>query len=413
MNPQSLVMALDVGSSTARTVMVDPAGVIVGEGRAPVVWKHPRPGWVELDPMALWQATRTTIGLALRSAGARAEDVVALGITSHRETVMVWERDTGRPVHDAIVWISHQTDDIVNRWQERGLAEEFRTRTGLRNDSFFSAAKVAWLLDNVPGLRTRAAAGQVLCGTVDTWLLWNLTGGQVHATDPSCASRTALFNLSSMSWDEELLELLDIPATVLATVQPSDADFGRVDASVLTGRPPIRAVLADQQAGMFGQACFETGAAKNTFGTAGVLTVNSGAEPVLVDGLTSSVAWTVQQQTRFELEGVVFHSGQTLQWLRESLGMVADPDRIDALCASVPDSGGVYIVPAFGGICAPHWDRRAPRLDHRAVAGQHQRPRHPRGRRGDGLPDLRHRRSPLRWRYDGFAAQGRWGRVEQ
>ncbi len=353
------LLALDEGSTSARSVVVDAAGTIVGEARAPVTWNRPRPGWVELDPVTLWHTQLDTATRVLRDTGLTAQDLAAVAVTSHRETVMIWDRRTGEPVYDALVWISKQTDAIVERWRRAGLDDEIRRRTGLRNDSFFSAAKVAWLLENVPGVRRRAEGGELACGTVDTWLVWNLTGGRTHQTDHSCASRTALFDLSERSWDAELCNWLDIPLSLLADASATDADFGRTHPDVLGSAVPIRAVLADQQAGMYGQACFGPGAVKNTFGTAGVLTVNSGATPQLADGLTSSVGWTVQGRTAYELEGVVFHSGQTLQWLRDNMTLFDDATDIESLAASVPDSGGVYLVPAFGGMCAPHWDRNA------------------------------------------------------
>ena len=353
------VLALDEGSTSARSVVVDARGGIVGECRAAVTWQHPRPGWVELDPVALWRSQLETATRVLHETGITATDLTAVAVTSHRETVLIWDRRTGEPVYNALVWISKQTDSIVARWQQAGLDPEFRRRTGLRNDSFFSAAKVAWLLDNVPDVRRRAEAGELACGTVDTWLVWNLTGGARHQTDHSCASRTALFDLAACRWDAELCALLDIPVALLPDATPSDADFGVTDPGLFGAAVPIRAVMADQQAGMFGQACFGLGAAKNTFGTAGVLTVNSGASPWVAEGLTSSVAWTIRGATAYELEGVVFHSGQTLQWLRDNLRLFDDATDIETLAASVPDTGGVYIVPAFGGMCAPHWDRAA------------------------------------------------------
>jgi glycerol kinase len=295
----------------------------------------------------------------LDSCGATAADLAAVAITTHRETVLFWDRATGQPVHNAVVWISKQTDDIVNRWHDEGLDEQFRRRTGLRNDSFFSAAKVAWLLDNVPDARRRAEAGELACGTVDSWLLWNLTGGRSHLTDHSCASRTALFNLEKLSWDDELCDRLGIPMALLPDAVDSDADFGLTAVDVLGAAVPVRAVLADQQAGLFGQACFAPGSVKNTFGTAGVLTVNSGPQVVLVDGLTSSVGWSVGGTTDYELEGVVFHSGQTLSWMKENLRLFESSDEIELLARLVPDSAGVYVVPAFGGMCAPYWDRAA------------------------------------------------------
>ncbi|MGS0685477.1 FGGY family carbohydrate kinase [Nakamurella sp. GG22] len=354
-----LLLALDEGSSSCRTVVVNGDGAILAEARENVRWEYPRPGWVELDPVELWELQLSTVRRALSDAGITAKDLAAVSITTHRETVMLWDRATGKPIHNALVWISKQTDDIVRRWSDRGLDELFRHRTGLFNDSFFSAAKVAWLLENVPDARRRAEAGELACGTPDTWLLWNLTGGRSHMTDHSCASRTALFNLESRTWDTELCALLDIPMEIFPTAVDSDADFGAAAAGVLGAEVPVRAVIADQQAGMFGQACFADGAAKKTFGTAGVLTVNSGPKPRLVDGLTSSVGWTVGGTTDYELEGVVFHSGQTLSWMRENLRLFESSDEIELLARLVPDAGGVYVVPAFGGMCAPHWDRQA------------------------------------------------------
>ena len=348
------ILAIDTGSSSCRAVVVTPEGSIIAEGRGAVPWKFPQPSWVEMDPKKLWAVTRTAVEHAL--AKVNPAEIVGVGITSHRESVVMWDRKTGEPVHDVVVWISQQTDDIIRRWDEEKLGPVFTERTGLRNDSFFSAGKVVWLLENVPGLRARAEAGEIALGTVDSWVLWNLTGGETHATDHSCASRTALFNLEQLGWDEELCARLNIPMSLFTQALPSDGDFGRVSADIIAHRPPIRAVVADQQAGMFGQACIEAGSAKNTFGTAAVLTYNTGDHPLLVPGLTASVGWTVQGVTAYEAEGVVFHSGQTLSWLKDNLGISAG--NIDEVAASVASTGGVYIVPAFGGMCAPHWNRQ-------------------------------------------------------
>ena len=354
-----LLLAIDSGSSSLRTVVVELPDRIVGEAREAVAWSHQRPGWAELDAVALWGSVRRTVVGALNQARVDDSQIRGVGLTSHRETVVMWDRATGEPVHDAVVWISKQTDDIVAAWNENGIGAQFRPRTGLHNDSFFSAAKLVWLLDNVPGARRRAENGELAAGTIDCWLLWNLTGGEVHATDPSCASRTALFNLEQSAWDDDLCALVGIPVSLLPDVRPTDGDFGRVRADLLPSRPPVRAVVADQQSSMFGQACFEGGAVKHTFGTAGVLTVNTGAQPVLYNGLTASVAWTVQGTTAFEAEGVVFHSGHTLQLMRERWRLPIAASDVDALASAVPDSGGVYLVPAFGGMAAPWWDRRA------------------------------------------------------
>ena len=359
MTSRPLILAIDSGSSSVRTVVVDLPDRILGEGREAVTWSHRQPGWAELDPVALWDSVRGTVARALDSAGVGDERIAGVGITSHRETVVLWDRATGEPLHDAVVWISKQTDEIVAGWDADGRGGEFLARTGLHNDSFFSAAKVVWLLDNVPGARDRAVRGELAIGTIDCWLLSNLTGGEVHATDPSCASRTALYNLDLRAWDVELCGILGIPTELLPEVRPSDGDFGRVRADLLPARPPVRAVLADQQSSMFGQACFEPGSIKHTFGTAGVLTVNTGASPVHYAGLTSSVAWAVQGQTAFEAEGVVFHSGQTMSQMREKWRLAFDMTDVDAIAGSVPDAGGVYLVPAFGGMAAPWWDRGA------------------------------------------------------
>ena len=358
MTAKRYILVIDAGSSSVRSLIVEDSGIIVGEGRQAINWKHRNPGWAELDPIALWKATRQTVLDSVIDAGVSVSQIVAAGITSHRETIMIWNKITGEPVHDALVWISNQTDEIIEKWNIEGLGPEFKKRTGLHNDSFFSAGKVAWLLENVDGLKSAISSGKYIAGTVDTWLSWNLNGHRIHATDSSCASRTALFNIHSMKWDEELLGKLGIPSIIFPEVLGSDGDFGKVDRTILDADIPIRAVLADQQSGMFGQACFAENSLKNTFGTAGVLTVNVGDSPREISGLTTSVAWNVQSQLKYEVEGVVFHSGQTIQWLRDNLGIYAPANRIDELTNSVPNNGGVYLVPALGGLAAPYWDRK-------------------------------------------------------
>ncbi|GAB4100447.1 glycerol kinase GlpK [Sinomonas halotolerans] len=355
------VMALDEGSTSARAVLVNLDGEIVAEARNPVTPLFPRPRWVELDPMALWEAQRSSMEAAMAKVGATTDDLAAIGITTHRESCLIWDRRTGEPVHPALMWMSKQTDGIVDGWRLDGLDHEFRSRTGLFNDSFFSAAKLFWILENVPGVRARAERGELAAGTVDTWLLWQLTGGRSHFTDHSEASRTALFSLETLDWDEKLLEACGIPSRLLPPALASDSHFGEMRPADV-GLPgsasvPITAIMADQQAGMFGQACFGPGSVKNTYGTAGVLTANSGPQPVLVDGLTASVGWTVAGATAYEAEGVVFHCGQTLQWMRERMGILKPEDEIETVASRVADTGGVYIVPAFAGLCAPHWSR--------------------------------------------------------
>lgn len=357
------VMALDEGSTSARAVLVDEDSRIVAEARNPVVPNFPRTGWVELDPVALWQAQRASMEAAMAKVGATTDDIAAIGVTTHRETCMIWDRKTGEPVHPAIMWMSKQTDGIVARWKAEGLDHLIRERTGLFNDSFFSAAKLAWLVENVPDVRARAERGELAAGTVDCWLVWNLTGGRTHATDHSEASRTALFSLKTLGWDEDICRASGIPLALMPPAHPSSSSFGEMrprDTAVPgTASVPITAIMADQQAGMFGQACFTPGSVKNTYGTAGVLTANTGDTPSVLNGLTASVGWTIGSKTDYEAEGVVFHSGQTMQWMRDRLGVLTEGEDIEATARSVPDNGGVYIVPAFAGICAPHWVREA------------------------------------------------------
>lgn len=356
-------LALDLGSTSARAVLVDEDGEAVAEARRPTEPLFPQRGWVELDPWHLWNGLRDSMAEAMAAVSATTDEIAGAGVTTSRETCLVWDRATGEPVHPAIMWMSKQTDAIVDRWRREGLDGDFRSRTGLFNDSFFSAAKLAWILDHVPGARERAEAGELAAGTLDTWLAWNLTGGRSHVTDPSEASRTALFSLASLAWDEELCAATGVPRAMLAEVLDSDAHFGEVRPADVglpgTNAFPLAAIMGDQMAGMFGQGCLATGSVKNTFGTAGVLTANTGDEPAVLDGLTASVSWTLDGITDYEAEGVVFHSGQTLQWMREKLRVMGPDERSEEVAARVTDSGGVYVVPAFAGICAPHWVRDA------------------------------------------------------
>ena len=359
------VLTLDEGTSSARAVLIDPDGHIVSEARRPVVPVFPHPGWVELDPARVWESQRDAMLEAMSRHGVTARELVAIGITTSRETVIIWDRRTGEPIHRAISWMSNQTEPIVRRWREAGWDEDIRARTGVYNNPFFSASKLTWLLENVPGARERAERGELAAGTLDTWLLWQLTAGRSHRTDHSEASRTGLFNLTTMSWDADLCARAGVPLSLLPEAVASDARFGDADPAVfgeLAGGSrgvPVTAVLGDQQAGMFGQACFEPGSAKNTYGTAGVLTVNSGDRPMLVDGQIASVAWTVAGRTAFEVEGTVFSSGQTLGWLRDRMKMFSSGDDIERLARLADDNGGVYFVPAFNGLGSPYWDRGA------------------------------------------------------
>jgi len=355
------ILSLDEGSSSARAVIFDDAGNLVSEASRTIDAHFPNPGWVELNPADLWNAPRDCIAEAMAQASLTANDIAAVGVTTHRETIVMWDRATGEPVHNAIMWMSKQTDDIIREWSARGLDDEFRSRTGVRNDSYFSAGKIAWLLRNVPGVRARAERGELAIGTPDVWLLWNLTGGTAHRIEPSAASRTALLNVHRAEWDVELCAMLDIPLSLLPELVSSDSHFGDLAPGVLPGSSavpvPVTAILGDQMAGLYGQACLETGSTKNTFGTAGVLTANVGNTPAIMDGMSSSVAWKIGSDVTYEAEGVVFHSGQTIQWMRDKLHLFSSADEVEPLASRVADNGGVYVVPAFAGLCDPYWDR--------------------------------------------------------
>jgi len=355
------ILSLDEGSSSARAVIIDGDGRIVADASRTIDPIFPQAGWVELSPADLWDAPKACIEQAMKTAHVTASDIAAVGVTTHRETIVMWDRKTGKPVHNAIMWMSKQTDDIVREWSQRGLDEEFRRRTGVRNDSYFSAAKIVWLLRHVPGVRERADRGELAIGTPDVWMLWNLTGGTAHRVEASAASRTALLNINTARWDEEFCGILDIPVSLLPEIVTSVAEFGFIAKNVLVGDlthdVPVTAMMGDQQAGLFGQACLSEGSAKNTFGTAGVLTVNVGGSPKVMDGMSSSVAWELGGSVTYEAEGVVFHSGQTVQWMRDKLKLFSSSHEVEALAASVADTNGVYLVPAFAGLCDPYWDR--------------------------------------------------------
>lgn len=357
------ILALDEGSSSARAILVDHEGRIAADASEEFSAIYPRPGWVELSPAILWEAMHNSITRAMNAISAKASDITAVGITSHRETAMIWDRKTGEPVYNAIMWMSKQTDEIVSGWSDRGLDGVFKQSTGLRNDSFFSAGKLAWLFENVEGLKKRAEKGDLAAGTVDTWLLWKMTGGKTHATDRSCASRTALLDLSKGDWNHELLNEIDLPDSILPEIKSSFGEFGTVAEGVLPGllthSIPVAAVLGDQMAGLFGQLCWEKGGAKNSYGTAGVLTVNIGSEPILLEGMNTSFAWDLNGEFSYESEGVVFFSGKTIQFLRDNLGLISNASEAASMAASVEDTGGVYFVPAFAGLGDPYWDRNA------------------------------------------------------
>jgi glycerol kinase len=360
MPPPRFLLALDQGTTSSRAIVFDADGGTRGMAQQEFPQHFPKPGWVEHDPRDIWNTQRDTAAQALRAAKITARELAGIGVTNQRETTMLWERATGEPVHPAIVWQDRRTADACAALAKEIPAEWLRARTGLRLDPYFSATKLAWLLDHVPGVRARAERGELCFGTVDTWLLWQLTGGRVHATDASNASRTLLFNIHTGDWDAELLERFGIPRAVLPEVRPSSGSFGEASAPEELRGAPILGVAGDQQAALFGQACFEPGLAKNTYGTGCFLLMQTGEKPAKSkNGLLTTVAWDVGGRRHYALEGSVFVGGAVVQWLRDGLGIVQKSSDIETLAASVPDTGGVYFVPAFAGLGAPQWDAYA------------------------------------------------------
>jgi glycerol kinase len=360
--PQPFVLALDQGTTSSRAIVFDRRGRARAAAQQEFPQHYPRPGWVEHDPRGLWETTRRVAIAAVAEANLDRTQLAAIGLTNQRETTLLWERATGRPLAPAIVWQDRRTAAACAKLKARGLEPFFRRRTGLVLDPYFSGTKLAWLLDRVPGARRRAERGELAFGTVDTWLLWQLTGGAVHATDVSNASRTLLLNLRTGDWDDELLRALRIPREVLPEVRPSSGWFGEVTTIPALRGVPIAGVAGDQQAALFGQACFRPGMAKNTYGTGCFLLLHTGTKPVVSKHqLLTTIAWRLgaDQPLEYALEGSVFVGGAVVQWLRDGLGLIARSADIEALAARVPDSGGVFFVPAFTGLGAPYWDAAA------------------------------------------------------
>jgi len=351
------ILALDQGTTSSRAIVFDQAGAVRALAQKEFRQIFPRPGWVEQDGLEIWASQVGVAAEALGRAGLSAASIAAIGITNQRETTLVWERRTGRPIHNAIVWQDRRTADACDRLKGDGLEGLFREKTGLVLDAYFSGTKLAWLLDNVPGARARAEAGELLFGTVDSWLLWNLTGGKVHRTDASNASRTLLFNIHTGAWDEELLQILRVPPVMLPEVCASSQLYGTTAANLFATSIPISGIAGDQQAALFGQVCTRPGMAKNTYGTGCFMLMQTGGTPVASrNRLLTTVAWRIGDETEYALEGSVFIAGAAVQWLRDGLGIIRSSAEVEGLAASVPDSGGVFLVPAFAGLGAPHWD---------------------------------------------------------
>lgn len=352
-----LLLALDQGTSSSRSIVFDETGRQVAIAQREFRQSYPQPGWVEHDPLEIWNTQLETAREAIAQAGCAAKDIAALGITNQRETTLLWDRGSGEPLHPAIVWQDRRTEPLCAELRARGLAPLFREKTGLVIDAYFSGTKLKWLLDHVPGARAAAGRGELAFGTVDSWLLWKLTGGATHATDVSNASRTLLFDVRRGAWDDELLALLDIPRELLPAVHPSSHVFGHARAELLGAPLPIGGIAGDQQAALFGQACFEAGLAKNTYGTGCFLLMHTGER--FLPSANGLVATAAAQPKHFALEGSVFIGGAVVQWLRDGLRAIQASSEVQGLAQSVPDSGGVMFVPAFTGLGAPYWQADA------------------------------------------------------
>lgn len=356
----SFILALDQGTSSSRALLIDPSGEIRAISQKEFTQHFPQPGWVEHDPEEIWTSQRDVALDVLQKAGIQASDVAAVGITNQRETTILWDRKTGQPVHPAIVWQDRRTAPICEQLRASHGDDFFRSKTGLVLDPYFSGTKIRWLLDHIDGLRERAERGEIAFGTIDSWLIWKLTAGQTHATDATNASRTLLANIQTGDWDDELLEALQIPRAILPEIRSSSEKIAEISSLPELKGIPIAGVAGDQHAALFGQACQSPGLAKNTYGTGCFVLMNTGENPVISkNGLVTTVAWKIGDHTEYALEGSIFIAGALIQWLRDSLGIIRHASEIEALARSVPDTGGVTIIPAFSGLGAPHWDTYA------------------------------------------------------
>ena len=354
------IMALDAGTTSNRCILFNEKGEICSMAQREFKQYFPQPGWVEHDADEIWASQLGVAVEAMSKIGAFAEDIAAIGITNQRETVIVWDKQTGIPVYRAIVWQCRRTSEYCDFLKKKGLAEKFRKKTGLVIDAYFSGTKIKWILDNVPGAREKAEAGELLFGTVETWLIWKLTKGAVHVTDYSNASRTMLFNINTLEWDEEILEEMKIPKCMLPKAMPSSCIYGTADPSFLGGAIPIAGAAGDQQAALFGQTCFMPGEAKNTYGTGCFLLMNTGEKPVFSkNGLVTTIAWGLDGKVNYALEGSIFVAGASIQWLRDEMRLIDSAADSEYMARKVKDSNGCYVVPAFTGLGAPHWDQYA------------------------------------------------------
>lgn len=354
------IMALDLGTTSCRCIIFDKNGRICSAAQKEFTQYFPQPGWVEHDAEEIWATQTGLMYEAMSKIDITINEIAGIGITNQRETTVLWDKETGRPVHKAIVWQCRSTAGYCDELKKLGMGEFFRSKTGLVLDAYFSATKLRWLLDNADGARERAEKGELLFGTVDSWIIWKLTGGKVHVTDYSNASRTMLFNIHTLKWDEEILRVLKIPQQILPEVKPSSHVYGYTDSKLFGREVPIAGAGGDQQCALFGQTCFERGEVKNTYGTGGFMLMNTGTAPVNShNGLVTTIAWGVDDKVEYALEGSIFVAGAAVQWLRDELGLIRSAAESEVLAKSVPDANGCYVVPAFVGLGAPYWDQYA------------------------------------------------------
>ena len=357
---EKYILALDQGTTSSRAMVFNKDGNIVALAQKEFTQYYPQPGWVEHNAKEIWSSQATVLAEAVLKAGIKAIDIAAIGITNQRETTILWDRETGAPVYNAIVWQDRRTADFCDELKKKGKEKMIQEKTGLLIDAYFSATKIKWILDNVEGAREKAGNGELAFGTVDSWLLWNLTGGTVHVTDITNASRTMLFNIHTQQWDDELLGLFDIPHELLPEVKSSSEVYGETSRQLLAAKIPVAGIAGDQQAALFGQMCTQKGMVKNTYGTGCFMLMNIGDKPIISKNkLITTIAWKIGDKVQYALEGSIFIGGAVVQWLRDGLGIISSSSEVEKKASNVKDNGGVYLVPAFAGLGAPHWNQHA------------------------------------------------------
>jgi glycerol kinase len=357
---EKFILALDQGTTSSRAMVFNKEGDIVSVAQKEFTQYYPQPGWVEHNAKEIWSSQATVLAEAILNAGITANNVAAIGITNQRETTIIWDKETGAPLYNAIVWQDRRTADFCDELKRQGKGEMIQEKTGLLVDAYFSATKIKWILDNVEGARDKAGKGLLAFGTVDSWLLWNLTGGKIHVTDITNASRTMLFNIHTQQWDDELLSLFDIPSKILPAVKSSSEVYGETSGQILAAKIPVAGIAGDQQAALFGQMCTQKGMVKNTYGTGCFMLMNIGDTPIISKNkLITTIAWKIGDKVQYALEGSIFIGGAVVQWLRDGLGIISSSSEVEKKASNVPDNGGVYLVPAFAGLGAPHWNQHA------------------------------------------------------